>query len=246
MNKIRPSLLVEENKYCPGCGHGLVNRLLAEVLEEMGLEKQAIGVVAVGCACWMIDTFGIDWIQAQHGRAAAVASGIKRVRPHNLVFSYQGDGDALSIGLAETLYAAIRKEKISVIFVNNGVYGMTGGQMAPTTLPGQRTQSSPFGRDPRYTGDPVNVLEFLKTLDVAYLARGSLGTVAQINRTKKYIRKAFEAQMEGKGYSFVEVLSPCPTNWGLSPVEAMQRIENEVQAVYPTGEIVLNGGSAHD
>lgn len=239
-------MLVEENKYCPGCGHGLVNRLLAEVLEEMGLESQAIGVVAVGCACWMIDTFGIDWIQAQHGRAAAVASGIKRVRPHNLVFSYQGDGDALSIGLAETLYAAIRKEKISVIFVNNGVYGMTGGQMAPTTLPGQRTQSSPFGRDPRYTGDPVNVLEFLKTLDVAYLARGSLSTVAQINRTKKYIRKAFEAQMEGKGYSFVEVLSPCPTNWGLSPVEAMQRIETEVQAVYPTGEIVLNGGSAHD
>lgn len=242
MLKKKSSLLVEDNKYCPGCGHGIVNRLVAEVLEEMGLDKKAIGVVAVGCACLMIDTFGVDWIQAQHGRAAAVAAGIKRCRPENPVFSYQGDGDALAIGFSETLYAAIRNEKITVIFVNNGVFGMTGGQMAPTSLNGQKTTTSPKGRDVNISGNPVNVIEFMKTLDIAYLARGSVMDVAAINRTKKYIRNAFEAQISGEGYSFVEVLSPCPTNWGLAPVKSLEHIKNNVAKVYNIGEFIKRGG----
>lgn len=242
MLKHKPALLVEDNKYCPGCGHGIINRLVAEVLEEMGLQKKAIGAVAVGCACLMIDTFGVDWIQAMHGRAAAVACGIKRCRPENPVFTYQGDGDALAIGLAETLYAAIRNEKITVILVNNSVFGMTGGQMSPCTLEGQRTTTSPYGRDVTLAGEPVNVVEFLKTRNIAYLARGSVTSPAAINRTKRYIRNAFEAQMAGEGYSFVEVVSPCPTNWGVTPLKALEHIEKNVLQVYPTGEFIKRGG----
>jgi 2-oxoglutarate/2-oxoacid ferredoxin oxidoreductase subunit beta len=241
MLKHKPRLMVEDNKYCPGCGHGIVNRLVAEVLEEMKLEKKAIGAVAVGCACLMIDTLGVDWVQAQHGRAAAVASGIKRCRPESPVFSYQGDGDALAIGFSETLYAAIRNEKITVIFVNNGVFGMTGGQMAPTSLQNQKTTTSPKGRDVKLTGNPVNVIEFMKTLDIAYLARGAVINPATINQTKKYIKNAFEAQINGEGYSFIEILSPCPTNWGMTPLKAIEHIGNNVTKVYPTGEFVKRG-----
>ncbi|CAH2213802.1 thiamine pyrophosphate-dependent enzyme [Tepidibacter aestuarii] len=242
MLKKKPEILVEDNKFCPGCGHGIINRLVAEVLEEMNLEKDAIGAVAVGCACLMIDTFGVDWIQAQHGRAAAVASGIKRCRPNKPVFTYQGDGDALAIGFSETMYAAIRNENITVIFVNNGVFGMTGGQMAPTTLDRQKTTTSPKGRDVGVTGKPVNVINLMKNLDVAYLARGSVINPSEISKTKKYIRSAFETQISGEGYSFVEVISPCPTNWGLTPIDSLERIKSEVLDIYPTGEYVKRGG----
>ena len=194
MLKTIPKACFIDNKYCPGCGHGIANRLVAEVLEEMGRDGDALAAIAVGCASLMPDTFGIDCVQAQHGRAAAVAVGMKRCRPDKLVFTYQGDGDALAIGFSETMYAAVRHENITVIFVNNGNFGMTGGQMAPTTLEGQRTTTSPRGRDVRTTGDPMNIMELLKPLDPAYLARGSMTSNAEILKTKKYIRTAFEAQ----------------------------------------------------
>lgn len=241
MIKKRPSLLVEDNKFCPGCGHGIVNRLVAEVLEEMELDKKAIGSVAVGCACLMMDTFGVDWVQAQHGRAAAVATGIKRVRPESPVFTYQGDGDSLAIGFSETMYAAIRNENITVILVNNGVFGMTGGQMSPTTLSGQKTTTSPFGRDVDITGKPVNVIKFMENLDIGYAARGCITNPKEINQTKKFIRNAFEAQMNNEGYSFVEVVSPCPTNWGLTPEKSLQHIKENVLVEYPIGEYVKRG-----
>ena len=239
----RPKAVEMGNKYCPGCGHGIVNRLLADVLEESGLDKTAIGAVAVGCCSLMPDTFGIDCVQAAHGRAAAVATGLKRCRPSCAVFTYQGDGDALAIGLAETMWAALRNEKITVIFVNNGNFGMTGGQMAPTTLNGQKTTTSPYGRDIETTGSPLDIIHILNRLDIAYLARGSLAGNAAISRTKKYLSRAFEAQTRNIGYSFVEILSPCPTNWGLSPVESMKRIEEQVEPVYTTGEFLNRVGT---
>lgn len=242
MLKTIPKACFIDNKYCPGCGHGIANRLVAEVLEEMGRDGDALAAIAVGCASLMPDTFGIDCVQAQHGRAAAVAVGMKRCRPDKLVFTYQGDGDALAIGFSETMYAAVRHENITVIFVNNGNFGMTGGQMAPTTLEGQRTTTSPRGRDVRTTGDPMNIMELLKPLDPAYLARGSMTSNAEILKTKKYIRTAFEAQERGMGYSFVEILSPCPTNWGLSAMDAVARIRAEVVPVYPLGEFVKKEG----
>ncbi|MCQ4864073.1 thiamine pyrophosphate-dependent enzyme [Pseudoflavonifractor phocaeensis] len=242
MLKTIPKACFIDNKYCPGCGHGIANRLVAEVLEEMGRDGDALAAIAVGCASLMPDTFGIDCVQAQHGRAAAVAVGMKRCRPDKLVFTYQGDGDALAIGFSETMYAAVRHENITVIFVNNGNFGMTGGQMAPTTLEGQRTTTSPRGRDVRTTGDPMNIMELLKPLDPAYLARGSMTSSAEILKTKKYIRTAFEAQERGMGYSFVEILSPCPTNWGLSAMDAVARIRAEVVPVYPLGEFVKKEG----
>ena len=242
MLKTIPKACFIDNKYCPGCGHGIANRLVAEVLEEMGRDGDALAAIAVGCASLRPDTFGIDCVQAQHGRAAAVAVGMKRCRPDKLVFTYQGDGDALAIGFSETMYAAVRHENITVIFVNNGNFGMTGGQMAPTTLEGQRTTTSPRGRDVRTTGDPMNIMELLKPLDPAYLARGSMTSNAEILKTKKYIRTAFEAQERGVGYSFVEILSPCPTNWGLSAMDAVARIRAEVVPVYPLGEFVKKEG----
>lgn len=239
MVRKKSPLLVEDNKFCPGCGHGIVNRLLAETLDELGVADKAIGVVAVGCACLQIDTFGIDWIQAQHGRAPAVATGIKRCRPDNVVIGYQGDGDCLAIGMAETIHTAFRGENLSLLFVNNAVFGMTGGQMAPTTLPGQKTTTSIYGRDVATTGNPANILEILATFKtVKYLARGTVTDVANINRTKGYIRKAIENQMAGRGYSFVEILSPCPTNWGLTPIKAIEHIKNESLTYYPLGELV--------
>ncbi|MEG0051432.1 MAG: thiamine pyrophosphate-dependent enzyme [Terrisporobacter sp.] len=241
MIKKKPSILVEDNKFCPGCGHGIINRLVAEVLEEMELDKKAIGSIAVGCACLMMDTFGIDWVQAQHGRAAAVATGIKRCRPESPVFTYQGDGDALAIGFSETMYAAIRNENITVIFVNNGVFGMTGGQMAPTTLSGQKTTTSPFGRNTDITGRPVNIINFMENLNIGYAARGGITNIKEINQTKKYIKNAFKTQMNNEGYSFVEILSPCPTNWGLTPEMSLKHISENVVVEYPMGEYVKRG-----
>jgi 2-oxoglutarate ferredoxin oxidoreductase subunit beta len=238
MQKLKPRTCPAENKYCPGCGHGIVNRLLAEVLEELGLDGRAIGAIGVGCCSLMPDNFDIDCVQAAHGRAAAVAVGIKRSRPDCTVFTYQGDGDALAIGAAETIWAAARDENITVIFVNNGNYGMTGGQMAPTTLEGQKTTTSPAGRDITSTGKPLDAMKLLGCFDVAYLARGSLCGRAEILRTKSFLRNAFEAQEHGLGYSFVEILSPCPTNWGLSPCQSMKRIEETVKLTYPIGEFV--------
>jgi 2-oxoglutarate ferredoxin oxidoreductase subunit beta len=242
MERKRPEIVKLDNKFCPGCGHGIVNRLVAEVLEEMGEEKKALCAVAVGCASLMPDTYGVDIVQAQHGRAAAVAVGMKKCRPDCMVFSYQGDGDALSIGFSETMYAAIRNDNITVIFVNNNNFGMTGGQMSPTTLDNQKTTTSPKGRDTSVTGKPLDVIKMMQNLDVAYLARGTMINSLEIAKTKKYIRKAFEAQKAGRGYSMVEVLSPCPTNWGLSPLKSCERIRNIVEEVYPLGEF-CNGGA---
>lgn len=239
--KKRPEACFVDNKYCPGCGHGIINRLVAEVLEEMDEDKNAIGTIAVGCASLMPDTFGIDCIQAQHGRAAAVAVGVKKCRPNKMVFSYQGDGDALAIGFSETMYAAIRNDDITVIFVNNGNFGMTGGQMAPTTLEGQKTTTSPAGRDIALTGEPLNVIELMNTLNVGYLARGSVDNNSNIIKTKKYIKKAFKTQKEKGGYSFVEILSPCPTNWKKTPEYSMEHIRKAVCDTYPLGEFSAGG-----
>ncbi|WP_136799502.1 thiamine pyrophosphate-dependent enzyme [Desulfosediminicola ganghwensis] len=239
--KLIPNLLVEDNKFCPGCGHGIINRVVAEVLEEMDLADKAVGSLAVGCACLMMDTFGTDWIQAPHGRAAAVAVGVKRVRPECCVFTYQGDGDSLAIGFSETMYAALRNENITAIIVNNGIFGMTGGQMAPTTLPGQRTTTSPQGRNADTTGQPVNIINQIKEVPVGYLARGSVDTAKEINKLKKYIRTAIETQMSGGGYSLVEILSPCPTNWKMTLEASLDHIKTKVKETYPLGEYVKNG-----
>lgn len=236
-----PGLLVEDNKFCPGCGHGIINRVLAEVLEEMQLDDIAVGSLAVGCACLMMDTFGVDWVQAPHGRAAAVACGIKRVRPENFVFTYQGDGDSLSIGFSETMYAAIRNENITAIIVNNGIFGMTGGQMAPTSLPGQRTTTSPNGKDAGLAGQPVNIINHMKSLPIGYLARGCVASPGEIIKLKKYIKTAVNTQLEGGGYSLVEILSPCPTNWKMSMQGALDHIKDNVKSFYPTGEFIKAG-----
>ncbi len=241
MEKRRSKTLYVDHKFCPGCGHGIINRLVAEVLEEMGEDEKALCVAAVGCASMMPDTYGFDIVQAQHGRAAAVAVGMKRCRPDHMVVSYQGDGDMLAIGFSETMYAAIRNENITVILVNNNNFGMTGGQMSPTTLEGQKTTTSLKGRDVSKTGKPLDIIKMMQTLDVAYLARGTMVNNAEVNKTKKYIRKAFEAQKAGKGYSLVEILSPCPTNWGLSPLDSCKRIVDVVEAIYPLGEFVDGG-----
>lgn len=239
--KLIPELLVEDNKFCPGCGHGIINRVVAEVLEEMGLAEKSVGSLAVGCACLMMDTFGTDWIQAPHGRAAAVAVGVKRMRPECCVFTYQGDGDSLAIGFSETMYAAIRNDNITAIIVNNGIFGMTGGQMAPTTLPNQKTTTSPKGRNTDTTGQPLNVINQVKQLPVGYLARGSVDSAKEINKLKKYIRSAIETQMNGGGYSMVEILSPCPTNWKMSLESSLDHIRSTVKETYPLGEYVKNG-----
>lgn len=236
-----PKVLVENNKFCPGCGHGIINRVLAEVLEETGQADVAVGALAVGCGCLMMDTFGVDWVQAPHGRAAAVATGVKRVRPENFVFTYQGDGDAVSIGFSETMYAAIRNENITVIFVNNGIFGMTGGQMAPTSLPGQRTTTSPRGKDCRLAGQPLNIVNQIKQLPVGYLARGSVDSVKEIMKLKKYIKAAVNTQLSGGGYSMVEVLSPCPTNWKMTTEAALKHIQDDVKGFFPTGEFIKEG-----
>jgi len=222
--------------YCPGCTHGIVHRLVAEVIDELGIEGKTVGIAPVGCSVMAYDYFACDMIEAAHGRAPAVATGVKRALPENVVFTYQGDGDLASIGMAETVHAAARNENITVIFINNAIYGMTGGQMAPTSLPGQVTQTTPYGRDVNYSGYPVRVCEMLSTLDgVALAQRVAVDCVQNVNIAKKAIKKAFQNQIDGKGYSIVEVLSSCPTNWGLSPNEALEWLRSNMMPYYPLG-----------
>lgn len=222
--------------YCPGCSHGIVHKLICEVIDELGIQGNTIAVEPVGCAVTAHDYFDFDVVQAAHGRAPAVATGLKRSLPDRFVFTYQGDGDLASIGTAETVHSATRGENISIIFINNTIYGMTGGQMAPTSLPGQVTQTSPYGRDTSTQGYPVRICEMLATLDgPAYIARVATDSVPHIKEVKKAIKKAFEYQLQGKGFSIVEILSTCPTNWGMSPAEAMERLRNEMIPYYPLG-----------
>lgn len=222
--------------YCPGCTHGIIHRLVAEALDDLGQEGNAVGVAPVGCAVMAYDYFGCDMVEAAHGRAPAVATGLKRSLPDRLIFTYQGDGDLAAIGTAETVHSATRGENISIIFVNNAIYGMTGGQMAPTTLPGQVTQTTPYGRDVKTAGYPVRVCEMLSTLSgVAYAERVTVDCVKNIAVAKKAIHKAFEIQMKGLGFSIVEVVSSCPTNWGMSPEDALEWLRNNMLPYYPLG-----------
>ena len=222
--------------YCPGCTHGIVHRLIAETIDELGIVGKTVGVAPVGCAVMLYDYFNCDTVQAAHGRAPAVATGIKRAEPDNIVFTYQGDGDLASIGMAETVHAAARNENITVIFINNAIYGMTGGQMAPTSLPGQVTQTSPYGRDTVACGFPVKVCEMLAALDGAeYLERVSVHNVKSVRAAKKAVKKAFENQLNNKGFSLVEVISTCPTNWGMTPQAALKWAEDKMLPYYPLG-----------
>ena len=222
--------------YCPGCTHGIIHRLVGEVLEELGVTNKTIGIASVGCSVFSYNYFNCDMIQAAHGRAPAVATGAKRANPDNIVFTYQGDGDLAAIGTAETVHSAARNENITIIFVNNAIYGMTGGQMAPTTLPNQVTQTSPYGRDVTVVGYPVRVCEMLSQVEGAsYLERVAVNNVKNIKKAKQAIKHAFKNQMEGKGFSLIEVLSTCPTNWGLSPKDSLKWLEENMQANYPLG-----------
>lgn len=222
--------------YCPGCTHGIIHKIVAEVIEEMGLTGKAIGVAPVGCSVLAYKYFNCDMHEAAHGRAPAVATGIKRTHPDNFVFTYQGDGDLASIGTAEIVHAAHRGERISTIFVNNAIYGMTGGQMAPTTLIGQKTTTSPAGRTVEHSGRPLRVSEMLATIDGAkFVERVSVDTPANIRKAKKAIKECFEVQVKGEGFGIVEVLSTCPTNWGLPPVDALQWLRDNMMPYYPLG-----------
>ncbi len=235
----RPLLLSNPTSYCPGCGHGIVHRLVAEVLEELDLGARTILVGSVGCSVFAYDFLALDAVESPHGRAAAVATGVKRYRPDKVVFTYQGDGDLAAIGTAEIIHAAARGERFTTIFVNNGIYGMTGGQMAPTTLPGQRTTSSPKGRDVESQGYPLPVTEILSLLPgVQYAARVSVGDPGLVGKAKAAIRRAFEVQLEAKGFSIVEVLSTCPVGWGMTPTEAMDHLRGAVMDAYPVGTFV--------
>ena len=222
--------------YCPGCTHGIVHRLVAEAIDELGIEGTTIGVAPVGCAVMAYNYFACDMAEAAHGRAPAVATGIKRADPSKIVFTYQGDGDLASIGMAETVHAATRNENITIIFINNAIYGMTGGQMAPTSLPGQVTQTSPYGRDVKTAGYPIRVCEMLSQLEgPEYLERVTVNNVKNIKNAKKAIKKAFENQINGKGFSLVEVVSTCPTNWGMTPQKALEWIDTNMLPYYPLG-----------
>ena len=222
--------------YCPGCTHGIVHRLVAESLEELGILGKTVGIAPVGCAVMAYDYFNCDMIEAPHGRAPAVATGAKRANPDSIVFTYQGDGDLAAIGTAETVHAATRGENITIIFINNAIYGMTGGQMAPTTLPGQVTQTTPYGRDVTRAGYPIRMCEMLSTLDgVAYAERVTVTDVPNVRNAKKAIKKAFQTQIDKKGFSIVEVLSTCPTNWGLRPKEACDWLVENMIPYYPLG-----------
>ena len=234
------SLVPVQTKYCGGCGHGIIHRIICEIIDEMGLRAKTVITNPVGCAIWADLYFDTDTVQPAHGRTPAAATGIKRVLPDHLVICYQGDGDLAAIGTAEMIHAANRGEKFTTIFVNNAIYGMTGGQMAPTTLVGQKATTAPRGRDPDEAGMgyPIKVLEMLATLEgTRYLARGSVNTAANVGKLKGYIKKALEAQMAGIGFTMVEVLSPCPTNWGMEPVAAMEWLEAQMVPFYPLGEI---------
>jgi 2-oxoglutarate ferredoxin oxidoreductase subunit beta len=220
--------------YCPGCTHGIIHRLVAEAIDELDIMGDTIGVAPVGCSVMAYDFFNVDMVQAAHGRAPAVATGIKRADPSKIVFTYQGDGDLAAIGTAETVHSAARGENITIIFVNNAIYGMTGGQMAPTTLPGMVTQTSPYGRDVEKAGYPVKVCELLQNVDgAAYIERVSVNNIKNINAAKKAILKAFKYQTEGKGFSLVEVLSTCPTNWGISPEKSLEWLGENMIPYFP-------------
>ncbi|MFP3853822.1 MAG: thiamine pyrophosphate-dependent enzyme [Anaerolineales bacterium] len=229
--------------YCPGCTHGVAHRLVAEIIDELGVASNTIGVAPVGCAVFAYQYFNLDFAEAAHGRAPAMATGIKRVLPDRVVFTYQGDGDLAAIGTAEILHAAARGEQITTIFINNAIYGMTGGQMAPTSLPGQKTTSSPTGRDIEMTGMPLQMSELLAGLPgSAYVVRRSLHNAKEIIRAKKAIRTAFEVQLNGQGFAMVELLSSCPTNWGLEPTEALDWIEEHMIPAYPLGDFKVAEG----
>ena len=233
----RTKMLIDvPTHYCPGCTHGIAHRLVAECIEELNMEKKAVGIAPVGCAVFAYNYFDCDMMEAAHGRAPAVATGAKRANPDNLVFTYQGDGDLASIGTCEIVHAAMRGEKITTIFINNAIYGMTGGQMAPTTLEGQVTTTSPYGRQPEHCGLPIRMSEMLATLDGAYyIERASLHDVPNIIKAKKAIKKAFQYQMEGKGFTMVELLSTCPTNWGMTPKAAIEWLQEKMIPYYPLG-----------
>ena len=227
-----------ETHYCAGCGHGIVHRLVCETIDELDIREQVIAVAPVGCAVLAYDYWDFDVTEAAHGRTPAVATGLKRVRPDCIVFTYQGDGDLAAIGTAEIIHAANRGENITVIFVNNGVYGMTGGQMAPTTLAGQKTATTIHGRNLRREGYPIKILEMLAVLPgVKYLERVSVHSSTDILRAKRAIKKAFKTQVDGKGFSMVEVLSMCPTYWGMTPIQATERIKGEMSNYYPIGVV---------
>lgn len=233
----RPLALTDRSThYCPGCGHGIIHRLIAELLDEMNLTARTIGVASVGCSVFAYDYFNVDFVESPHGRAPAVATGVRRVRPDKFVFTYQGDGDLAAIGTAEIVHAAARGELISVVFVNNGIYGMTGGQMAPTTLLGQKTTSSPNGREALSAGVPIPITEMLAILpSVAYAARGSIANPQLIGRAKQMLKRSFEVQERKQGFSIVELLSTCPVGWGMTPTEAMEHVEHKVVDTYPLG-----------
>jgi 2-oxoglutarate/2-oxoacid ferredoxin oxidoreductase subunit beta len=235
----RPELLDEKStSYCPGCGHGIVHRLLAELLGELGLGARTIAVAPVGCAVFAYDYLRLDFIEAPHGRAPAVATGVRRVRPDAFVLTYQGDGDLAAIGTAEIVHAAARGERITAVFVNNGIYGMTGGQMAPTTLLGQKTTSTPTGRDPRLAGFPIPITEMLALLPgVAYAARGTVADAGSIGKLKMMLKRACQAQLRDEGFAIVEVLSNCPVGWNMTPPESIAHLA-EVAETYPTGVIL--------
>ncbi|MBR5871439.1 MAG: 2-oxoglutarate oxidoreductase [Clostridia bacterium] len=222
--------------YCPGCTHGIIHRLVAEAIDELGIEGITVGVAPVGCSVMAYDYFACDMVEAAHGRAPAVATGLKRCMPENIIFTYQGDGDLASIGMAETVHAATRNENITIIFVNNAIYGMTGGQMAPTSLPGQVTQTSPYGRDVKTAGYPIRVSEMLSTLEgPEYIERVAVNNVKNVRNAKKAILKAFKNQVEGKGFSLIEVVSTCPTNWGMTPSQALEWVDTNMIPHYPLG-----------
>ena len=222
--------------YCPGCTHGIIHRLVAEAIDALDIGGRTIGVASVGCSVFTYNYFNCDMVQAAHGRAPAVATGLKRADPNKIIFTYQGDGDLASIGTAETVHSAARGENITIIFVNNAIYGMTGGQMAPTSLPGQITQTSPYGRDVNTVGYPVRICEMLSTLDGAgYIERVAVNNVKNVRNAKKAIEKAFRNQVEGKGFSLIEVISTCPTNWGKTPQAALEWAEQNMIPYYPLG-----------
>ena len=242
----RPETLSDVvSHYCPGCTHGTGHRLIAEVLDEMGMRENTIGVASVGCSVFSYNYFETDFVEAPHGRAPAMATGVKRVLPDRMVFTYQGDGDLVSIGMGEIMHAAARSENITVIFVNNAIYGMTGGQMAPTSLPGMKTTSSPLGRDVALTGMPIRMSEVIATLDGAkYVVRRSMHDANNIRKAKKAIRTAFEVQARGLGFSMVELLSTCPTNWGMTPIESCDWLEERMIPAYPLGDFKVSPEAA--
>lgn len=235
----KPKLITDNvMHYCPGCSHGTVHKLIAEVVEEMGLAEKTVGVSPVGCSVFAYNYIDIDWIEAAHGRALAVATAVKRLYPQNLVFTYQGDGDLSAIGTAESIHAAARGENVVAVYINNAIYGMTGGQMAPTTLVGMKASTAPKGRDPKEHGYPMHMCEILNQLTApAYLVRTSCNTPANVNKTKQAIHKAFQNQLDGKGFSMVEIVTSCPTNWGLDPMKSLEYIEEKMLPEFPLGVV---------